>query len=305
MVPETVVKLIAETVGMAAVSVDEPMSRHTTFKIGGEADVIIQPGGANQLLAVVKLLKSFDIPYYVMGNGSNLLVGDRGIRGAVIKLDDKMSNCEVKDPAIWAESGIKLSRLANTALNNFLSGLEFASGIPGTLGGAVFMNAGAYGEEMKDIILDVSYIDTKEERIVTIPASECDFGYRRSVFSDTGAIITGATLGLKEGNVDAIKEKMRELTKRRTEKQPLDKPSAGSTFKRPEGYFAGALIQDCGLKGVRVGGAEVSEKHSGFIINAEGATAADVKGLIEKVQNDVYNKFGVKLETEIRFVGEF
>lgn len=305
MIPETVVRLIAETVGMASVSVDEPMSRHTTFKIGGRADIIIQPGGANQLLAVVRLLKRFDIPYYVVGNGSNLLVGDRGIRGAVIKIDDKMSNCEVSESMIWAESGIKLSRLASTALNNRLSGLEFASGIPGTLGGAVFMNAGAYGEEMKDILLDVNYIDTKEDKIITIPAKECDFGYRKSIFSDRDAIITGATLKLKEGNVDDIKEKMRDLSKRRTEKQPLDKPSAGSTFKRPEGYFAGALIQECGLKGLRVGGAEVSEKHSGFIINAENATAADVKGLIEKVQSDVYKKFGVKLETEVRFVGEF
>lgn len=305
MISEAVVRVIAETVGMSAVSVDEPMSRHTTFKIGGSADVIIEPGGASQLLAVVRLLKRFDIPYFVMGNGSNLLVGDKGIRGAVIKISGAMSEYEVSNSDISAECGIKLARLANAALNNGLEGLEFASGIPGTLGGAVFMNAGAYGEEMKDIISDVTYIDVKTEEIVTLPQSKCGFGYRKSIFSDKAAIITGATLKLRNGNPDEIKAKMNDLAKRRTEKQPLDKPSAGSTFKRPEGYFAGALIQDCGLKGCSVGGAEVSEKHSGFIINAGGATATDVRELIKKVQTDVYDKFGVMLETEVKFVGEF
>lgn len=302
---EAVVRLIAETVGMSAVSVDEPMSRHTTFRIGGVADVLIEPGSTQQLLAVIGLLKRFDIPYFVMGNGSNLLVGDKGIRGAVIKISNAMSGCDVEGCTITAQSGIKLSRLASTALNNGLTGLEFASGIPGTLGGAVFMNAGAYGEEMKDIISEVTYIDTENVKAVTIPAAECNFGYRRSIFTEKPAIVTRAVLKLKDGNVDEIKAKMNDLSKRRTDKQPLDKPSAGSTFKRPEGYFAGALIQDCGLKGCRVGGAEVSQKHSGFIINADNATAADVTGLIKKVQNDVFDKFGVKLETEVKFVGEF
>ena len=305
MIPDAVVRLIAETVGMSAVAVDESMSKHTTFKIGGGADVIIQPGGANQLLAVIKLLKRFDIPYFVMGNGSNLLVGDKGIRGAVIKISSSMSECEVSGCTVTAEAGIKLSRLANTALNNGLAGLEFASGIPGTLGGAVYMNAGAYGEEMKDIIQDVTYIDTEQDRIIILPAKECGFGYRKSIFCDKPAIITGATLRLADGDESEIKAKMNELTQRRCDKQPLDRPSAGSTFKRPEGYFAGALIQDCGLKGYSVGGAEVSQKHSGFIVNMGGATAADVRGLIQEVQNRVYEKFGVRLEPEVKFVGEF
>lgn len=302
---DAVVRLIAETVGMSAVSVDEPMSKHTTFKIGGAADVLIEPESTNQLLAVISLLKRFEIPYFVMGNGSNLLVGDKGIRGAVIKIANSMSGCEVEGSAITAQSGIKLSRLASTAMNNGLAGLEFASGIPGTLGGAVFMNAGAYGEEMKDVISEVTYIDTEKEKAVTIPAAECNFGYRRSIFTEMPAIVTGAVIKLKDGSIDEIKAKMNDLTKRRCDKQPLDKPSAGSTFKRPEGYFAGTLIQDCGLKGCRVGGAEVSQKHSGFIINVDNATAADVTGLIKKVQSDVFDKFGVKLETEVKFVGEF
>lgn len=302
---DVVIKLIAETVGMSAVSVNEPMSRHTTFKIGGPAELMIEPGSPRQLLAVVRQLKKFDIPYFVMGNGSNLLVGDKGIKGAVIKISNSMSACEVNDCTIDAQSGIKLSRIANTALNNSLSGLEFASGIPGTLGGAVFMNAGAYGEEMKDIISEVTYIDTEKEEIVTIAGNMCKFGYRKSIFSESNSIVTGAKLTLTEANAEDVKSKMNELTKRRCEKQPLDKPSAGSTFKRPEGYFAGALIQDSGLKGCRVGGAEVSQKHSGFIINVDKATAEDVRGLIKKVQDEVYSKFGVKMEPEVRFVGEF
>lgn len=302
---DVVVKLIAETVGMSAVSVNEPMSKHTTFRIGGPAELMIEPGSPRHLLAAVRQLKKFGIPYFVMGNGSNLLVGDKGIKGAVIKISNSMSECEVAGCVITAQSGIKLSRIANTALNNSLSGLEFASGIPGTLGGAVFMNAGAYGEEMKDIISEVTYIDTEKEEIDTIPGTECKFGYRKSIFSELNSIVTSAKLSLVEAKAEDIKSKMNELTKRRCEKQPLDKPSAGSTFKRPEGYFAGALIQDSGLKGCRVGGAEVSQKHSGFIINADKATAEDVRNLIKKVQDEVYFKFGVKMEPEVRFVGEF
>lgn len=302
---DAIVRLIAETVGMSAVTVNEPMSKHTTFKIGGPADVMVEPGSAQQLLAVLKLIKKFEIPYFVMGNGSNLLVGDKGIRGAVIKISGAMSDCDVDGNYVRAQSGIKLSRLAHTALNNGLKGLEFASGIPGTLGGAVFMNAGAYGEEMKDVISEVTYIDTEKCELITIPGDECEFGYRKSIFTEKSAIVTEAVMKLENGNVEEIKEKMNDLAGRRCDKQPLDKPSAGSTFKRPEGYFAGALIQDCGLKGCSVGGAQVSEKHSGFVINTGNATAEDVAGLIKKVQADVRDKFGVDLETEVRFVGEF
>ncbi len=301
---ETIVRLIEEA-GLCSVVLSEPMSRHTTFKIGGIADMMIEPKSASGLLEAISVLKRFEIPYFVMGNGSNLLVGDKGIRGAVIKISNNMSACEVSENTIYAESGIKLSRLANTALRNELEGLEFASGIPGTLGGAIFMNAGAYGEEMKGIIADVTYIDTDREEIVTIPCDECEFGYRTSIFGKNNAIIVGATLRLKKGNPDDIRAKMNDLSARRSDKQPLDKPSAGSTFKRPEGYFAGALIQDSGLMGCSVGGAEVSTKHAGFVINAGGATASDVAALIEKIQGVVEDKYGVRLEPEVKFVGEF
>lgn len=302
---EVVYKLLTEVVGMPSVAMDEPMSRHTSFKIGGPADILVEPSDAQRLAAVLKIIKRFELPYFVMGNGSNLLVGDKGIRGAVIKLSDSMSGCDVEGTKITAMSGIKLSRLANTAMKNGLSGLEFASGIPGTLGGAVFMNAGAYGGEMKDVIRAVTYVDTDECRVHTIPAQECDFGYRHSAFADGGRIVTEAELELTLDDMSEIRGRMNELAAKRAEKQPLDKPSAGSTFKRPEGYFAGTLIQEAGLKGCRIGGAEVSEKHSGFIINAGGATAADVLALIDHVRETVMKKFGVSLEPEVRLVGEF
>ncbi len=302
---EAVVRLIAETVGMAALAINEPMSKHTTFKIGGAADLLVEPGSTNQLIALLRLFKRFNIPYFVMGNGSNLLVGDKGIRGAVVKISNELSNCDVSGTTITAQSGIKLSRLAQTALNNGLTGLEFASGIPGTLGGAVYMNAGAYGGEMKDVVKEVICLDTKTESITRMSAAECSFGYRKSIFTSGEFIITGAVLDLAEGNTDEIRAKMNELAARRNEKQPVDKPSAGSTFKRPEGYFAGTMIDECGLKGTRVGGAEVSTKHAGFVVNIDNATAADVIGVIDKVKAEVKRKFGVELEPEVKLVGEF
>ncbi len=302
---DTIIKLIAETVGTTAVSVGDDMSDHTTFKIGGAADLIVEPSNKNQLAAVLKMARQFGIPYFVMGNGSNLLVGDRGIRGVVIKISNEMSDFEVSGEYIRAESGVKLSRIANAALNEQLSGFEFASGIPGTLGGAIFMNAGAYGGEMKDVVQEVTYIDKDTFEIKTVQNSGCDFGYRKSIFSESGAIICEALLKLNRGNAEEIKEKMTELSAKRVEKQPLDKPSAGSTFKRPEGYFAGTLIQDCGLKGFKIGGAEVSQKHAGFVINSGEATAKDVLDLIEHIKKEVKNKYGVELEPEVKMVGEF
>lgn len=284
---------------------DEPMKNHTSFKIGGNADFIAEPENENQIIALLKVLAENNIPYFVMGNGSNILVGDKGIRGVVIKLADSMSDCSVNGNEISAGSGIKLSRLAKTALDNSLGGMEFASGIPGTLGGAVYMNAGAYGGEMKDIVKSVTYIDTKTLDVKTIDSKDCDFDYRHSVFSSGDKIITGATLKLDKKDKNEIAALMKDLSERRTSKQPLDKPSAGSTFKRPTGYFAGTLIQDAGLKGKRIGGAEVSTKHSGFIINADGATARDVLDLVEYVKKEVKDKFGVELEPEIKTVGEF
>lgn len=305
---DTVLRLITEIVGMPGVLTDEPMSGHTTFKIGGPAEVIIEPPGEKQLTAVVKMLKRFKVPYFVMGNGSNILVGDKGIRGAVIKISSSMSKCredEEEENILHAESGIKLSKLANTALNNGLSGFEFAAGIPGTLGGAVCMNAGAYGGEMKDVIKDVTFIDTSDCSIHTIPVQECDFGYRTSRFLKGDLIVTGAAISLEPGNEELIRAKMDDLAQRRRSKQPLDKPSAGSTFKRPEGYFAGTLIQDAGLKGFQIGGAQVSDKHAGFVVNVGGATAKDVRELIDYVKKDVKQKYGVELEPEVKFVGEF
>lgn len=302
---DTVIESIREIVGKDAVLINEPMSKHTTFKIGGAADILIEPEDIECLLGVLEALKKNNVPFFIMGNGSNLLVGDRGVRGAVIKISNSMSAASVDGEYIDAEGGIKLSRLANIAQSASLTGLEFASGIPGTLGGALFMNAGAYGGEMKDVIKSVTYLDIKSGEIKTISGNECDFGYRHSIFSEIDAVVISARLKLSNGDGKEIRATMNELAAKRNDKQPIDKPSAGSTFKRPEGHFAGTMIQDCGLKGYKIGGAEVSEKHAGFIINAGGATAKDVRNLIEYVQDTVDDKFSVRLEPEVKFVGEF
>ncbi|MBO5060832.1 MAG: UDP-N-acetylmuramate dehydrogenase [Clostridia bacterium] len=282
---------------------NELMKNHTSFKIGGPADEFCEAVSEEEVRNLIEYAKNKGIDYIVMGNGSNLLVGDKGIRGLVIKLARGFDSTEVSGKTIKAQSGILLSRLANTALKHELSGLEFASGIPGTLGGAVFMNAGAYGGEMKDVITSVTYLEDGEIR--TADKDELDFGYRRSIFCDKDAVILSAEMSLDESEYDKIKEMMDDFKERRTSKQPLSMPSAGSTFKRPEGFFAGKLIEDAGLKGFRIGGAEVSQKHSGFVVNADNATARDVLGLIEHIQKTVYDKFGVKLETEVKMLGEF
>ncbi|MBQ3572980.1 MAG: UDP-N-acetylmuramate dehydrogenase [Clostridia bacterium] len=302
---DTVIESIRKNVGNAAVLINEPMSKHTTFKIGGTADILVEPESADCILAVLEVLKNNNISFFVMGNGSNLLVADSGIKGAVIKISNSMSAAGVDGEYIEAECGIKLSRLANLAQSSSLTGLEFASGIPGTLGGALFMNAGAYGGEMRDVVKSVTYLDIKSGELKTISGDECEFGYRHSIFSKVDAVIISARLKLASGDAEEIRKTMNELAQRRNEKQPVDKPSAGSTFKRPEGHFAGTMIPDCGLKGYRIGGAEVSRKHAGFIINAGGATAKDVRDLIEYVQDTVEDKFSVRLEPEVRFVGEF
>ncbi len=302
---DTVIESIREIVGNDAAFINEPMSNHTTFKIGGAADILIEPESVDCLLAVLNVLKEQNVPFFVMGNGSNLLVADNGIRGAVIKISNSMSAAKVDGEYIDAECGIKLSRLSGIAQNASLTGLEFASGIPGTLGGALFMNAGAYGGEMKDVVTSVTYLDIKSGEIKTISGDECEFGYRHSIFSKIDAVIISARIKLASGDSTEIRKAMNELATRRNEKQPVDKPSAGSTFKRPDGYFAGTMIQDCGLKGYKIGGAEVSQKHAGFIINAGGATAKDVRDLIAYVQDTVEDKFSVRLEPEVRFVGEF
>ena len=252
---------------------------------------------------VLKLCNKENIPVFVMGNGTNLLVADKGIRGIVVKLHDNINKYAVYGDSIEAYGGILMSRLSNIAFENTLSGLEFASGIPGTLGGAVAMNAGAYGGEMKDVVIETEFLDrTGELRVIR--EKEHEFGYRTSFIQKQSGIVVKSHLKLKKGNKADIRDLMNDLTKRRQHKQPLEMPSAGSVFKRPEGYFAGKLIEDCGLRGYRIGGAQVSTKHCGFIVNTGDAVSSDVIRLIKYIQDTVKLKFGVELQTEIRFVGE-
>lgn len=281
-------------------SVNAPMSERTTFKIGGNASVIVQPESAEKIVRIVKKCNELGIRYMVIGNGSNLLVSDEGIDACVILLGKNFSDVRlVDDETIYADAGASLMRVCRFALENGLSGLEFAYGIPGSCGGAAFMNAGAYGGEMKDVLYKCDHID-RDGEIGSIENDELKLGYRHSVYYDNGCIITGLYMKLRKSNRDEIKAKMDELIGRRKDKQPLEYPSAGSTFKRPEGYFAGALIQECNLKGATVGGAQVSEKHAGFVINKGGATCKDVLELCEMVSSTVYKEKGVKLEMEIR-----
>ncbi len=295
---------LIEIVGAAHVLEMEPMSRHTTFRIGGPADVMVLPENERQTQEAIRFLKKNQLPYLVLGNGSNILVGDKGIRGVVIQLGKEFSACRVEGETITAQAGMKLSRLANVALEHSLGGLEFAAGIPGTLGGAIYMNAGAYGGQMADVIASVTYLNSAGE-VCVADGEACGFGYRTSIFSKEDSVILSCTMRLPRRDAGAIRELMDDLQERRISKQPLQLPSAGSTFKRPEGYFAGKLIQDAGLMGYRVGGASVSEKHAGFVVNDRGATAKDVRELMEQIQRKVKERFGVTLEPEVKFVGEF
>lgn len=290
--------------GSDNVKLQEPMSKHTTFRIGGPADFYLCPHSTKEVQQTVQICKEENLPYFILGNGSNLLVSDKGYRGAIIQLWKNFSDISVKDCCITAKAGALLSKVAAEALEEGLTGMEFASGIPGTIGGAVFMNAGAYGGEMKDIIKEVKVLDDQGE-VRVLSNEEMKLGYRTSIVKEKGYTVLSAVLQLKKGEVSVIRETMEDLKNRRTSKQPLDMPSAGSTFKRPEGYFAGKLIMDSGLRGFSVGGAQVSEKHCGFVVNKGGATAEDVTALIREVQRRVKEKFGVELETEVRFLGEF
>ena len=290
--------------GSGEVVTEEPMSRHTTFRIGGPADYFVTPHTKEEIRQVIRLCKEEEIPFAVLGNGSNLLVGDKGFRGVIIQLFKNFSDIIIEEETIYAQSGALLVRLANQAAEQGLTGLEFASGIPGTLGGAVVMNAGAYGGEMKDVLKEVTVL-TPEGRVLTLQADELHMGYRTSVIKEAGYIVLEAVISLEKGDQEEIRSRMQELAGMRTSKQPLSYPSAGSTFKRPEGYFAGKLIMDSGLRGYQVGGAQVSEKHCGFVINTGNATAKDVTTLMSDVQRIVMEKFGVKLEPEVKFLGEF
>ncbi len=283
---------------------DEPMSRHTSFKVGGNADVYFEPASADELMTAIDAAKAARVPFTVIGNGSNLLVKDGGIRGLVIRLGEGFSAISVTGPAISAQAGATLARLALTAQEHALTGLEFASGIPGTVGGGLFMNAGAYESCLSDVCTGAKLLDIDTFKICDVALPELRLGYRTSALQDGRMICLQASFLLKQGDREQIRAKMDELNRRRREKQPLSYPSAGSTFKRPQGYFAGALIEQAGLKGLSVGGAQVSEKHAGFIINTGGATARDVLELIEKVKQRVYDMSGVTLEPEVRITGE-
>lgn len=297
-------KIFCDLLGEDRVFTDEPMKQHTTFKIGGPADYFLVPESGEEAGEIIKICKQTDIPYFILGNGSNLLVGDGGYRGVVIQIYRNMSAVTTEGTIITAQAGALLSSVAAVAKNASLTGFEFAGGIPGTVGGAAVMNAGAYGGEMKDVLVEVTVMDA-DGNIFTIPAEKLELGYRTSIIKKAGYIVLEAKIRLEEGNQEAIRERMKELTIQRTTKQPLEFPSAGSTFKRPEGYFAGKLLMDSGLRGYQVGGARVSEKHCGFVINAGGATAKDVRTLMENVRDIVYKKYGVTLEPEVKFLGEF
>lgn len=297
---DNIISMLSGLYNEKSVLCNESMKNHTSFKIGGNADYMVIPESVQQICDTVSLLKGQGIKYTIIGNGSNLLVDDDGIRGVVIKIAKNFSKAVVDGNKINAYSGILLSRLANVSLENSLSGLEFSSGIPGTLGGAIIMNAGAYGGEMKDVVVKTRYINSNGD-ILTVSGEEHKFGYRTSVFTSRDVILE-AEIILKHSDKQLIKEKMLELNARRKEKQPLDMPSAGSAFKRPEGHFAGKLIEDAGLKGYKIGGAMVSEKHCGFIVSDGTATCADVLALREYIKTQVYNKFSVELESEIRYI---
>ena len=282
---------------------NEPMKNHTSFKVGGPVDIMVLPKNADEIKNILKLIKTVRIPFYIMGNGSNLLVRDKGIRGCVIKIGKNMSNIEIKGERVKAQTGILLSRLSKVLLRNELSGFEFASGIPGSLGGAVTMNAGAYGGEMKDVLESIEVIDN-EGNISQLVGEEMKLGYRTSAIQGKDIIALSATMNFTKGNYQDIKTKIEDLDYRRKTKQPLEWPSAGSTFRRPHGYFAGKLIQDAGLRGFSMGRAQVSDLHCGFVINKGDATAEDIITLIRYIQKKVKDKFGVDLETEVKIIGE-
>lgn len=296
---------LVETAGHENVKMNENMSNHTSFRIGGPADYFVTPSSVEELQNVISQCQRENVPYYIIGNGSNLLVGDQGFRGVMIQIVKYFNQIElVENGQVKAGAGMMLSRLAVQVAEHNLTGLEFEAGIPGTLGGAVTMNAGAYGGEIKDFLVSVEVLDN-QGKVFTLQKEELELGYRTSILQKKSYVVLSALFFLPQGNKEESLKKIMELNFRRKEKQPLEYPSAGSTFKRPEGYFAGKLIMDSGLTGYRVGDIMVSEKHCGFVINAGNGTAKDVRTLIQDVQNTVFEKFGVKLETEVKFLGEF
>lgn len=294
---------LEEIVGKDKVKYNEKMSKYTTMRVGGPCDCIVFPDEISKIREVIDFCKNENITFFVIGNGSNLLVKDEGIHGVVIKLGHRFSKIEIDGEYILAYAGATMPALSQLAKKNSLKGLEFACGIPGTIGGGVKMNAGAYGSQISDILYEVTYMDEKEE-IKTIKNKDCSFGYRKSIFTiNPNYVILSAKFKLERGNIDEIENKMKENSLARKTKQPLEYPNFGSVFKRPEGYFVGKLVDDAGLRGYKIGGAQVSTKHTGFIVNVDNATCKDVLDLIGYVQTAVYNKFNVKLTPEVIIIG--
>ncbi len=295
---------LERAMGPGDVLLDEPMCNHTTFKIGGPADVYVTPDSPDRVVSAVNICRDLGVPYFILGRGSDLLVGDKGYRGVIICMADAFDDLLVDGERMVCQSGVTLSDAAEMACALSLTGLEFACGIPGTVGGAVFMNAGAYDGQISDV-LEEARVLTPDGEVLDLKNDELELGYRTSRVNTDGLVVLSATFRLSRGDEDAIRARMDDLTARRENRQPLELPSAGSTFKRPEGYFAGKLISDAGLQGYRVGGAEVSKKHAGFVVNVDNATAADVRAVITHVQDEVERLNGVRLQPEVRFVGEF
>lgn len=294
-------KLLGEFYNEEDITVDSPMSEHIYFRVGGPADILVTPVNEEQVVNTLKLCREYNVPYFILGNGSNILVKDGGISGVVIKFN-KLNKITTEGNCVTAQSGALLKDVSKAALENNLRGFEFACGIPGSIGGAVFMNAGAYDGEMAHVIKSARVVD-ENCNIKNLTKEELELGYRSSIVMKKGYVVIEATVELESGEYASIKDKIDDLTNKRESKQPLEYPSAGSTFKRPEGYFAGKLIQDSGLKGFSIGGAAVSEKHSGFVINKGGATAKDVLDVIAHVQKTVKENFDVELHTEVRIIG--
>lgn len=301
---QKIIERFSNLLGNEKVRINEPMNRHTTFRIGGPADYFLLPSSSEEVKGILEICKEESLQYFILGNGSNLLVSDEGYRGVIIQLYRNYGGLTVEGTEIRAGAGVLLSQIAAAARNESLTGFEFAGGIPGTLGGAVVMNAGAYGGELKDVLKEAVVMD-REGNIFTVPVEKLAMGYRTSLVKTAGYLVLEVVISLKKGSQEEIRDTMKDLADRRISKQPLEYPSAGSTFKRPEGYFAGKLIMDAGLRGYQVGGAQVSEKHCGFVINKGNATAADVCRLMTDVQAKVQEQFGVTLEPEVKFLGDF
>ena len=293
-------QLIESGINKENILIDEPMSKHTSFKVGGKADLFVKVYNVEEIKNVLKIASENDVPLFVLGNGTNLLVKDEGFRGIILQV--KLEGININGTEVVVGAGVKNAVLSKKLIDNSLTGFEFASGIPGTIGGAIKMNAGAYGGEMKDIVSEVTYIDY-EGKVCTINNSQCEFEYRHSRFFDEQAIILEVKLKLEKGDKSEIEEKVKELLSQRKEKQPLEYPNAGSTFKRGEGFITAKLIDECGLKGYSIGGAQVSEKHAGFIINKDNATSKDIINLIEYVQKKVKEKTGEDIKLEIEIIG--